>query len=338
MKNNKKNYSRRDFISTSAKGAAIISAAGIINPYSLYAGSKADQMPKRMLGNTGLQVSILSFGGGSQFLKNEDGVWEKQMEKALENGVNLFDTAGQYTLGNYFKGGEVKNSIDSSEARFGEILPAYRSKVYISTKLEEREPGHAKKSVEDSLKRLKTDYIDILLMHAISDKDEVSYIESGVYKEMLDLKRQGLVKNIGFSSMDSAERSRDLIEALDFDVAMLAINPTQYRSYASVALPAARKKGVGVIAIKVMRGLVGKDASAKELFEYVWTENSVNSAMIGHVGMKLLNENLKLARDYGKTNQASIDRKELESRLASYAGPHALVWARPGYIDGGIMA
>jgi uncharacterized protein len=338
MKNNKKNYSRRDFISTSAKGAAIISAAGIINPYSLYAGGKSDQIPKRMLGKTGMDVSILSFGGGSQFLKNEDGVWEKQLEKALDKGVNLFDTASQYTLGNYFKGGEVKNSVDSSEARFGEILPAYRNKVYISTKFDEREPGLLKKSVEGSLKRLKTDYIDILLMHAVSDKDDVAYIEKGVYKEMMDLKNQGIVKAIGFSSMDSAERSRDFIQALDFDVAMLAINPTQYRSYASVAMPAAKEKGIGVIAIKVLRGLVGKDASPKELFEYVWTENGVNSAMIGHVGMKLLNENIKQAISYGKAMQANIDRKELESRLASYAGPHALVWARPGYIDGGIMA
>jgi aryl-alcohol dehydrogenase-like predicted oxidoreductase len=337
MKNDKKNYSRREFLTTSAKGAAIISAAGIVNPYSLYAGSKADEMPKKMLGKTGMSVSILSFGGGSQFLKNEDGVWEKQLEKALESGVNLFDTASQYTIGNYFKGGEVKNSVNSSEERFGEILPAYRSKIYISTKLEEREPGLAKKSVEDSLKRLKTDYLDILLIHGISDKDEVAYIEKGVYKEMLDLKNQGMVKSIGFSSMDSAERSRDIIEALDFDIAMLAINPTQYRNYANIALPAAQKKGMGVIAIKVIRGLVGKDASSKELFEYVWTENSVNSAMIGHVGMKFLNENIKLAVNYGKANQASIDRKELELRLASYAGPHALVWARPGYRDGGII-
>jgi len=337
MKNDKKNYSRRDFITTSAKGAAVISAAGIINPYSLYAGGKADQMPKRILGKTGMSVSILGFGGGSQFLKNEDGVWEKQLEKALENGVNLFDTASEYTIGNYFKSGEVKKSLGSSEERFGEILPPYRSKIYISTKLEEREPGLAKKSVEGSLKRMKTDYIDILLLHGITDKDEVTYIEKGVYKEMVDLKNQGMIKHIGFSSMDSAERSRDLIENLDFDIAMLAINPTQYRNFANVALPAAREKGMGVIAIKVLRDLVGKDATSKELFEYVWTENSVNSAMVGHVGMKVLNENLKLAIDYGKTNQASIDRREMELRLAFYAGPHALVWARPGYRDGGIL-
>jgi hypothetical protein len=54
---------------------------------------------------------------------------------------------------------------------------------------------------------------------------------------------------------------------------------------------------MGIIAIKVLRGLVGKDASAKELFEYIWTENGVNSAMVGHVGMKPLNENIKLVID-----------------------------------------
>jgi aryl-alcohol dehydrogenase-like predicted oxidoreductase len=293
-------------------------------------------MPKRTLGKTGLAVSILSFGGGSQFLKNDNGVWEQLLQKAVDSGINLFDTAPEYTIANYFKNGEVGKSLGSEE-RFGEVLSPYRKNIHIITKIDERDPALVKKSVEQSLKNMKTDYLDALLIHAVSDKDSVSEIEKGVYKEILDLKRQGVVRFIGFSSMDSAERAKDLLMNLEFDIAMLAINPTKYRNYATVTVPVAKEKGVGVVAIKVMRDIVGKDAKPSELFEYVWTESHVAAAMVGHTGMKNLEDNIKMAVKYGKKAEASIDRGDLEKRLASYAGPHALSWARPGYRDGGII-
>lgn len=332
---NKPHFSRREFLSTSAKGAAVLSASGFLGSCSFFAENKVGEIPKRILGKTGLAVSILSFGGGSQFLKNKNGVWEKTIEKALASGINLFDTAPSYTVSGFNMGGD--NKAMSSEERFGEFLPAYRDKVVISTKLEEREVGLARKSVETSLKNMKTDYLDMLLIHAINDKDDVLEIEKGIYKEILELKNEGIIRNIGFSSMDSAQRSKDLLENLDFDVAMLATNPTQYGNYAEVAIPVAKAKNVGIIAIKVVRGLVGNDVTAKELLEYAWTTNHVDTAMIGHFEMETLEENIKLALNYGKTSKIEIDIDELEARMASYAGPHALPWARPGYIDGGIV-
>jgi uncharacterized protein len=332
----KKNYSRRDFITASVKGAAVLSASGILGSEAFGVSSKPSVIPKRILGKTGMSVSILSFGGGSQFLKNEDGVWEQLLQKAVDSGINFFDTAPEYTVSNYFKNGEVKKSLGSEE-RYGEVLSPYRSKIYLVTKIDGRDPGLVKKSVEDSLKYMKTDYLDAILIHAVSDKDSVSEIEKGVYKEVVDLKNQGVAKFIGFSSMDSAERSRDLLENLDFDIAMLAINPTKYRNYAEIALPVAQKKGVGVVAIKVLRDIVGKDAKASELFKYVWGQNDVASAVVGHYGVKFLEENIKQAVKYGQLSDTLIDRNELEERLASYAGPHALCWARPGYRDSGII-
>lgn len=332
----KKNYSRREFISASVKGAAVMSAAGMLAHEPFGSFGKSDTIPRRILGKTGLQVSILSFGGGSQFLKNGDGEWEPLLQKAYDSGINLFDTAPEYTVANYFKNGEVKKSLGSEE-RFGEVLSPYRKNIHIITKIDGRDPATVKKSVEESLKNMKTDYLDALLIHAISDKDTVADIEKGVYKEIMDLKSQGITKFIGFSSMDSAERSKDLLQNLDFDIAMLAINPTKYRNYSSVALPSAREKGVGVIAIKVLRDLVGKDAKANELFEYAWTESNITTALIGHVGMKTFEENIKLAVKYGKKSESVLNREEIEMRLASYAGPHALCWARSGYRDGGII-
>lgn len=334
MKEKQNKFSRRKFIQKTAAGAAVISVAGIAGSCSVQSGKKGE-MPMRVLGKTGLKVSLLSFGGGSQFLRNKDGDWEKSLHRALKAGINLFDTAPSYTLSS-FKMGDNK-SLGSSEARYGAILSEIRDQVIISTKIEGRDPEEAKRDLEASLKKLKTDHVDILLLHSIEPSDEVGKIESGIYREMIRMKESGMARFIGFSSMDSAERSRDLLEALDFDMALLAMNATQYGDFAKVALPAAQRKNVGVIAMKVMRNLVGKKATAQELFEYAWTQEGVASAVVGHYGKDPLEENIAIAMNYGAGKTAMLNREELELRLAEYAGPHALVWARPGYRDGGLI-
>ena len=325
MKN--KSISRRKFIGDAVKSSAAIAALGFMGSCSLFDGKKS--IPRRTLGKTGLEASILSFGGGSQFMKNMKGDWEKLMELAIDNGINLFDTAPSYS------GFKLPGQDMGSEERFGAILPKYRDKILLSTKLETRDPKKVKSEIQASLSSLKTDYIDIYLIHAIDDKDDVGDIEKGIYKEMQQLKKAGIVRYIGFSSMSSAQRSKDLLENLDIDVAMLAMNPTRYGDYAKVALPSAIKQKSGVIAIKAMRNIVGKEATAKELMEYNLDHEGVATNMIAHDGMNPLKDNIQLAQNYQGQQLAYNHRQDLESRMAKYSGPHALCWARPGYVDGG---
>ncbi|MBK7713715.1 MAG: aldo/keto reductase [Bacteroidales bacterium] len=231
-----------------------------------------------------MEVSLLSFGGGSQFLRNPNGEWEKVLESAVEGGINLFDTAPSYTAASFNQGGSIS---PDSEDRYGQLLEKQRSKIILSTKLESRDPEKAKAELEASLRRMKTDHVDILFMHAILPEDNTSEIEKGLFKTMISFKESGMVKNIGFSSMDSAERSAELIEKLDFDIVLLAMNATNYGNFINIALPAARKKNVGVIAMKALRDIVGKDATAKELLEYVWTIEGISSVLVGHYGIKV---------------------------------------------------
>lgn len=331
-------YSRRQFLSTAAIGAAAVSTTGMLSSCSSGSGSgkqeikEDEKVPTRILGKTGLPVSILSFGGGSQFLKNKNGKWEELLEEAVKSGINLFDTSPDYTV--VSRGGE---DAFSGEERFGQILPAYRDQVYVVTKINAREAAPVRKSVEESLQRLKMDYVDILMLHAVNEKDNVSVIEKGAYAEMLKLKNEGIVRQIGFSSMDSAQRSKELLEALDFDMTMLALNPSKWGDYPGLAFPAAIKKEVGIIVMKVLRDIVGKAATAEELLGYSWDQEGVVSANIANFGIETLKENIELAVKYGKKQLATFDTRELEARLAPYAGPHALCWARPGYKDGGIV-
>ena len=129
MTPDKKHMSRREFVHYSAAGLAAASVGGVISGCS----PASSPMPTRRLGSTGLEVSLLAFGGGSQFLLNNDGDWEPMLERAVEMGVNYFDTSSSYQWG----------ASMSSEERFGEVLAPLRDKVLLATKFDSREPSEA---------------------------------------------------------------------------------------------------------------------------------------------------------------------------------------------------
>src|SRR5690349_20239154 len=133
--------SRRDFIKTTAIGAL---AAGLVP----VARAQGEAVPKREFGKTGLKLSIIGLGGGSNYLKANDEEAQKILQRAVELGVNYFDTAAQY--GNR-----------ASEKRYGQYLSTVRDKVHIGSKTQDRTYDGAMKSVEESLKNLKTDHLDI---------------------------------------------------------------------------------------------------------------------------------------------------------------------------------
>jgi len=342
-----KNYSRRDFVKkttcglcATASGATLLACTkhttsplerttqGKIPVGSGDSGSpnvntRLDLLPRQTLGNTGMEVSMLSFGGGSQFMANPDGEWEPLLERALALGVNYFDTSVSYS---------------GSEARFSEILTPIRDKVYITSKFDgkknnRRDVDAMKRELEKTLGRLKTDYLDVYMLHAADDNDALNDVSS-VYEEMVKLKQQGVIKQTGFSSMSSAKKSRDIIKAFDFDVCMLAINPTTYGNYEGIALPEAIKKNMGVLAMKVMRDVVGKNGTtAKELMAWALDRQGVAAAVIGHTGMNVFEQNAQIVMQYNPSLVPKQKWGYLEQQLRPYAGPHALCWAHPAYKD-----
>ncbi len=321
----KRGITRRRFLEKSAVGIGAVSAMGMLSSCKKkVAVVEQGAMPKRVLGRTGLEVSVLSFGGGSQFLKNADGEWEPMLERAIELGVNYFDTSSGYQWG----------ASMTSEERFGQILPRVRDKIILSSKFEARKVDACLKEIETSLKRLKTDYLDILMIHSVEADEDIAAFEKGMYKEMVRLKEEGVARFIGFSSMNSSAKSKELMEKLEIDAAILAMNPTKYGDFADVALPVARDKNVGVVAMKVMRDLVAKEATAKELLAYALSQAGVATAVVGHHGIEKLEENARLAKQLAGGKKVATDCKKLEQQLAHFAGPHALCWAQPDYFDG----
>lgn len=321
-----KNISRRNFIKTSSSAVAAISAGGLLSDCS---GSSTmigkNDMPMRVLGKTGKKISILGYGCGSQFMKMPDGEWESHFEHAYDAGINYFDTASTYG----------QNDPVSSEERLGRIIPGIRNDIFLLTKIHERDPDKAKAEFERSLKRLKTDHVDVLLIHAVRPDDELKSIAEGVYKLVSDLKDQKMVRHIGFSSMDSADRAKELIENLDFDVTLLAMNATQYGDFIQKALPAAQKKEMGVISMKIMRNIIDKGiAKPEELLQYNWDLSGVAVNLVSQTGMEPLKQNIEIAKNYGKELQAKLNRTELETRLAHLGNKKNFDWSQPGYYDG----
>ncbi|MDZ7607573.1 MAG: hypothetical protein U5K79_18740 [Cyclobacteriaceae bacterium] len=144
-----------------------------------------------------------------------------------------------------------------------------------------------------------------------------------------------MVKYIGFSSMDSALRSKELLEKLNFDLTLLAMNATKYGDFVSTALPIAREKNIGVISMKIMRDIVNKGvATPEELLQYNWELPGVAVNLVSQTGMEPLKQNIDIALKYGQKKLATLQARDLESRLAYLNNRDNFVWAQKHYYDG----
>jgi len=288
--------------------------------------SGASGMPQRILGNTGMSVSLLSFGGGSKFMTCDEEPALQILDNAVKAGVNYFDTSWDYGNG-------------QSEVRFGKVLNNYRDQVYVATKLDARQGDAVKIQFEGCLERLQMDYVDVLLMHGICVDDVLATIESGVYSDLVKYKEQGAAKFIGFSVMQEADLfvAKSLIENLDIDVILGIINPVGRYGNCSYLLPLVNERGIGFLAMKVLRDIVSNKVTAKELISYALDKNGVSSAVIGHESMQELDENIKIVTEYDTSTGIAHNWRPLEDKVELYTRNHTPVWAQPWYKDGMIV-
>jgi aryl-alcohol dehydrogenase-like predicted oxidoreductase len=197
------------------------------------------------LGNTGLEVSDIGFGAINYFNPNV-------LRYAYDLGINFFDTAEAYMQ-------------TMSETYLGQILRDVRQKVIISTKhaisaAREMERGAIVRRIEGSLKRLQTDYIDVALIHQVSDpavltNDEVLAAYEG-------LKKEGKVRFTGFSTHILEKTFHPLLETAFYDVVLFVYNHLEGPSIESV-IEKVRAKGIGTIAMKALAG--NKQGNLKSL-------------------------------------------------------------------------
>ncbi len=301
--------SRRQFIQATA-GAAIVPALGA-----------APKLPTRTLGKTGIEVSILGFGSGSRFLMYEDD--DKALEalsRALDLGITYIDTAHSYGDG-------------KSEERIGRLMPERRKQITLATKLSARTADDARRQIELSLKRLKTDRLDVLHIHALSGPEDLAAIEKpdGVLKALYEARDQKVARAIGITCHASPTALKTALERHDFDCTQMALNAAMARmadgkggmkatpmhegGFEELALPVAVRKGMGVIAMKVFAQdqIVGA-APIEDLLTYALSL-PVSLASVGMPKPQFIERNIEMARVFKPMSDA--DRRRLTDSIAA---------------------
>ena len=225
-------------------------------------------MQYRPFGRTGVNISTLGFGCMRlPEIQKEDGSWEVDQEKtnamlmrAYELGVNYFDTALYYCHSN-------------SEIAIGKALKPIRDKVYISTKcpLElVKEPGDFRKTLETSLKKLDTPYVDFYHFWGINQKTfDEKIVPMGLIAEAQKLKEEGLIRHISFSVHDSPEALKHIIDNGEgLESVLLQYNLLDRANEEMIQYAA--KKGLGVVVMGPVGG--GRLAAPTELAAKLGTE------------------------------------------------------------------
>jgi aryl-alcohol dehydrogenase-like predicted oxidoreductase len=326
-----KRYSlkRRDFIKqslTSAAALSTFSCKGIFtkNPTDSY---DAKGLPRRTLGKTGVQVPLLVIGGGSRFCTVRDP--EKSTEilnYALDNGLFYWDTAHDYVYENVV-----------SEERYGAALKTRRKEVFLSTKVQNRTYEGALRHVEESLKRLQTDNLDLLQIHNVQSLEDIQKIGApdGVYKALQKLKEEKVTRFIGYSGHLSAEAMMEAANRFDFDTMLIALNHYAERKgdFEKQAIPAASKREMGVLAMKVIRPReTVKSVTPEGLIRYALSLPYVSAAVVGIDSLDVLKKNIRLLKDFKPMKPEEM--KDYTVKLASFFGDKSLPWMQSGYQDG----
>jgi aryl-alcohol dehydrogenase-like predicted oxidoreductase len=228
---------RRDFLKlvTAVAGEAII---GGCRKQEFIMPGETGKMRKNVLGKTNLEVSMIGCGG-IMFMSQPPELARRVVPEAIDQGVNYFDVAPSY---------------GDAELKLGPALKPYRDKVYLACKTTARDKAGAAREIENSLKRLETDHFDVYQLHAITDveKDVKAALgKNGAMEAILEAKKQGIIRNIGFSA-HSPQAALAAIREFDFDTMMYPINfCTHFKEEFEVdPLAQAKKRNMGIICIK----------------------------------------------------------------------------------------
>jgi len=303
-----KDLSRREFLEQVGVGTV----AGVTYPlWSEFAeGQPTDgqSLPSRTLGRTGAKVSILAFGCGSRFLMYED---ESEalavLNHAIDSGISYLDTAYAYGDG-------------KSETRVGKVMATRRKDVWLATKIPDRTRDDFMRRLEGSLKRLQTDHVDLLHIHSLGRADDLAKIEApdGALKGLLEAREQKMARAVGMTSHTSGEVLANAIRKHDLDCVQMALNASQNGRFEELALPAAREKNLGVIAMKItgqeflLGGAPGK-GEIDSLLRYSLSL-PVSAAVVGMPRKEMLEQNLQIARTFTPWPESDMERlrKELQ--------------------------
>jgi predicted aldo/keto reductase-like oxidoreductase len=315
---------RRTFFSTSAvAGLALgrgsgVQAAGI-------------EIPRRLFGKTGEKLTIIGQAGG-RFPMCSYADAKAITRRAYDLGINYFDCARIYWDG-------------KSEEVYGDVLPPFRKRIFLTTKSPERRRKGAEADLEKSLRALKTDYLDLWQIHQVNEMSEVQQIfaPGGAIEAFVAAKKAGKCRFIGFTGHHDPEVHLAMLKNFDaYDTILMPLNPADpsYLSFEKAVLPVAVERGLGIQAMKstANAGLLG-DIPLKDCLTYVLSL-PVHCLALGCTTIGQVEDDVRIAQQFQPMPAAQMARvREQAKRLA---GPRLENWKRdaaqkasaPHYRDG----
>jgi len=324
---------RREFLKTmvaAAAGTTVPSLRGTVP-----SGDSPDArpvydargLPTAVLGKTGVAVPRIGIGLGSRFcaVASEDKALEI-LQAALDNGFYYWDTAYNYT-----------NKSIVSEERLGRVLESRRKEVFLATKFEERTYDGVMRQLEESLKRLRTDHLDLYQVHLVESMADLETLglRGGALDALRKIKDQKIARFIGFSGHADAAAMAEAARRHDFDTMLIALNHYEERrgDFEGGAIPVAAAKKMGVMIIKAVRPRETVQGLAPaDLIRYSLTLPLVHAAVVGTDSLDVVRKNAALLRDFRPLSPEEMAKLTVKLE-PFFAGSH-LPWMRPGYRDG----
>ena len=304
--------SRRNFISSMLSITAGLTLGSGFNEITGSLSSAAEKkMPYRQLGKVGEEIGLVSLGGEATVqIRDRSDEAVAIINRALDLGVNYIDTAPSYGNG-------------GSEENIGKVMAERRQEVFLATKTHERSYDGTMYLLEESLKRLQTDYLDLYQLHNLRvDSDLNQALASdGALRALEDLKRQGVIGNIGLTGHKDPELLLRGIREYNFDSLLISLNAADihYRPFQESLLQEAVDQELGIIAMKTLavgRLLNGGGLkSVAQALNYVWSF-PVTTTIIGTGSLEELEENIGLAEEFKPLSPEEL--MEIEAMTREY--------------------
>ncbi len=301
---------RRTFLSTSA-----VAGLGAFAWGTKSAQAKAGDIPKRILGKTGEQLTIVGQAGGRFPLCTFEEAKAVTL-RAYELGINYFDTARIYWDGR-------------SEEVYGAVLPPFRKNIFLTTKSPQRSRQGAEADLVASLRALKTDHVDLWQIHQVSTMDEVEQIfaPGGAIEAFEAAKKAGKCRFIGFTGHHDPKVHLAMLKKYDhYDTILMPLHAADpgYESFEKNVLPVAVARGMGIQGMKSTANAKLLQALAlKDCLSYVLSL-PVHCVALGCTTIGQVEDDVRIAQEFKPLDEAGLDL--LRERAGKLKGPQLEDW------------
>lgn len=247
-------------------------------------------IPRRRLGKTGVDVTILGLGGEGvlrTFGREKEAY--QLINRALDLGITYCESARAYS---------------GSESYYGLALKERREEIFLTSKSHARDKKSAWAHLHETLRNMKTERLDLWQVHDVRTGEEIEEIfgKGGAIEAFAEARERGLVRFIGVTGHHDPLIIRRCLEMFDFDTVLLPVNPAEphHRSFIEEVIPLAVDRGMGIVAMKIyFRGMASRIAPGKlDLFYRYALSHPVTTAVIGCDTIGQLEENVRFASSF----------------------------------------